>query len=72
MLRMLSPITPGKGIIYCNLSQDVLLRWVSYFIPLGERGTILPPLESYCPAAKHYIWNGTCSMESGENMEVLV
>ena len=34
LLRTLSPITPGKGVICCNMQWDISLGWVDHFAQL--------------------------------------
>ena len=36
LLRTVSPIKPGKGIIYWDLQWDIPPGWVSYSAPLVE------------------------------------
>lgn len=68
LLGTLSPIMPGKDIIYLNWQWDVPLGWVNYFTPLGEvelhslhqDPVVLlqaGPIETYSS------WNGTRAIE---------
>lgn len=67
LLRTLSPINPGSGVIWWNLRWDVPQPWVRGNDSVST-GTSFSCCNPHLLNCTHY-WNGICAIEEGERWE---